>query len=259
MLWVFWCPIGVRTFANWAAFEKNFCMEFFLLGPAKTTALTLHNREQYGQEKQTLDKYINSFWALVKQATYPDSLQLHLAFQDDLHSALIECIDNLAEDCPDNERIASWCNVVRDQWQLMEICWELCCVHPMQCLALVASLWYPIPALPMPAPALAIPTLCPLPLGILMDVDAAQQLHAALLLCQRCKKPGHFAQHCPLGLEVHYLSTVEQEELLMQLLATKDATRALLPNKLAPELTPEEINACASPPELEEDFYSSNR
>ncbi|KAG5332684.1 hypothetical protein C0989_006723 [Termitomyces sp. Mn162] len=37
----------------------------------------------------------------------------------------------------------------------------------------------------------------------------------------------------------------EQEELLLQLLAAKDAARALLLDK--PESTPEEISACTSP------------
>ncbi|KAG5349371.1 hypothetical protein C0989_004350 [Termitomyces sp. Mn162] len=91
----------------------------------------------------------------------------------------------------------------------------------------------------MPTPPSAVPVPCPLLLGIPMD---------------KCKKLRHFVQHCPLELEVCYLSTAEQEELLMQLLAAKDATRAPSPDKPALELTPEEINAYASLPELEEDF-----
>ncbi|KAG5333496.1 hypothetical protein C0989_005618 [Termitomyces sp. Mn162] len=74
------------------------------------------------------------------------------------------------------------------------------------------------------------------------------------LLCWRCQKLGHFAQHCFLGLEVCYLSTAEQEELLLQLLAVKDAARALSLDKPTPELTPKEISVCASPLKLEEDF-----
>ncbi|KAG5730314.1 hypothetical protein E4T56_gene10526 [Termitomyces sp. T112] len=53
----------------------------------------------------------------------------------------------------------------------------------------------------MPALTLAIPAAHPLLLGIPMDMDAARQLHTALLLCQRCQKPEHFAWHYPLGLE----------------------------------------------------------
>ncbi|KAG5721938.1 hypothetical protein E4T56_gene18402 [Termitomyces sp. T112] len=88
----------------------------------------------------------------------------------------------------------------------------------------------------MPAPTPAIPATCPLPLGIPIDMDAARQLHTVPLLCQRCQKPGHFAQHCLLGSG-----------------AAKDAAGALLPDEPTPELTLEEISACVSPPELEED------
>ncbi|KAG6875212.1 hypothetical protein C0993_010337, partial [Termitomyces sp. T159_Od127] len=104
---------------------------------------------------------------------------------------------------------------------------------------------------PAPAPAAPTPQLYS---GIPMDVDAAQQHHPAPLLCQRCKKPGHFAWHCPLGLEVHYLSTTEQEELLLQLLAAKDAAGAPSPDEPAPELAQEESGAYAPLPGPEEDF-----
>ncbi|KAG5350443.1 hypothetical protein C0989_011038 [Termitomyces sp. Mn162] len=46
----------------------------------------------------------------------------------------------------------------------------------------------------------------------------------------------------------------EQEELLLQLLAAKDATGALLLDEPTLELTLEEISACVSPPELEGNF-----
>ncbi|KAG5337083.1 hypothetical protein C0989_010876 [Termitomyces sp. Mn162] len=191
---------------------------------------------------------------LVKQAAYPNSLQLCLTFWDGLHPTLVEHIDNLVEGCPDNEKIALWYKVAWDQWQLIEICRKLHHPHSTLHSAPISNFFHPAPAHPMPALTLAIPAACLLLLGILMDVDATRQLCTALLLCWRCQKPGHFAQHCSLGLEVHYLSIVEQEELLLQLLAAKDAARALLLDKPTPELTPEEISTCTSPPELEEDF-----
>ncbi|KAG6865447.1 hypothetical protein C0993_008023, partial [Termitomyces sp. T159_Od127] len=77
------------------------------VNPAKSTALALCNREQYGQRKQTLDEYINFFQALVEQAAYPDGLQLYLTFWDGLHPTLMEHIDNLTKGRLDNEQIAS--------------------------------------------------------------------------------------------------------------------------------------------------------
>ncbi|KAG6871591.1 hypothetical protein C0993_003081 [Termitomyces sp. T159_Od127] len=45
------CPGGVGSFTDWAAFEKDFRAEFFPIDPAKSAALALRNREQYGQGK----------------------------------------------------------------------------------------------------------------------------------------------------------------------------------------------------------------
>ncbi|KAG6882114.1 hypothetical protein C0995_015781, partial [Termitomyces sp. Mi166 len=189
--------------------------------------------------------------ALVEQAAYPDGLQLCLTFRDGLHPALVKRIDNLAEGHPNNERIASWYEVARDQWQLMEIQRELRCPHSTLRPAPVSHFRH-YPGLTPPAPA--IPAARPLPPGIPMDVDAARQLQVAPLLCQRCKKSGHFARHCPLGLEVRYLSMAEQEELLLQLLVAKDAAGAPSLDDPAPELILGEANGCSSPPELEGDF-----
>ncbi|KAG6895889.1 hypothetical protein C0993_009001, partial [Termitomyces sp. T159_Od127] len=66
--------------------------------------------------------------------------------------------------------------------------------------------------------------------------------------------PEHFAQHCPLGLEVHYLFTTEQEELLLQLLAAKDTAKALSPDEPALELAQEESSAYAPLLGPEENF-----
>ncbi|KAG6896749.1 hypothetical protein C0993_008126 [Termitomyces sp. T159_Od127] len=155
----------------------------------------------------------------------------------------MECIDNFAEGHPDDEQVTSWYKVVQDQWQLMEIRWELCQTHPAPRSTSMYLLWLPV----TPAPQ-------PLPSGISMDVDAAWQHHPALLLSQQCKKPRHFARHCPLGLEVHYLSTAEQEELLLQLLAAKDTTRAPSLDEPALELAWEESGTYAPLPGPEEDF-----
>ncbi|KAG5719505.1 hypothetical protein E4T56_gene11422 [Termitomyces sp. T112] len=90
-----------------------------------------------------------------------------------------------------------------------------------------------MPTHPVPALALAAPLLVPYPQGLPWM---------------------HFAWHCLLGLEVHYLSALEQEELFLQLLATKDAAGALLLDEPSSELTLEEVNVSASPLELESDF-----
>ncbi|KAG5348968.1 hypothetical protein C0989_006832 [Termitomyces sp. Mn162] len=79
--------------------------------------------------------------------------------------------------------------------------------------------------------------------------------------CEHCQAALHCPTAVPEMLEAWALCMallpgpgVEQEELLLQLLATKDATRAPLLDEPILELTLEEISACASPPELEGDF-----
>ncbi|KAG5337619.1 hypothetical protein C0989_009109 [Termitomyces sp. Mn162] len=84
------------------------------------------------------------------------------------------------------------------------------------------------------APFHALPVAPPHPLSqeVPMDVDASCQRSSTPLLCQCCGKAGHFAHYCPQGLEVHYLSSSEQEELLAQLLTAHDAAGAPSPDAL---------------------------
>ena len=138
----------------------------------------------------------------------------------------MDWIDSMAEGQPDDTCIESWYQVARDQWQLMELRREL---HRGTTSRSTSHV--PLPARPpiqssfpfcTPAPA-QVPAAHPLPLGVPMEVDASRQRSSLPLLCRRCGRPGHFARYCPQGLEVRYLSAVEQEELLLQLLAARDA------------------------------------
>ncbi|KAG6875337.1 hypothetical protein C0993_009723 [Termitomyces sp. T159_Od127] len=133
-------------------------LQFFLIDLTKSAALALRNREQYRQGKWALNEYIDSFWALAEQAAYLDGLQLCLMFQDGLHPALMEHINNLAEGCPDDKQIASWYKVAWDQWQLMEIWWELHWAHPAHHSTSMVTLWHPALLHSVPAPASATST-----------------------------------------------------------------------------------------------------
>ncbi|KAG6880850.1 hypothetical protein C0995_004102, partial [Termitomyces sp. Mi166 len=92
-----------------------------------------------------------------------------------------------------------------------------------------------------------------LPTGIPMEVDASRQRALTPLLCSRCKKPGHFARYCSQGLEVHYLSSSEQEELLLQLLAAKDASGDPSPDASLVDQS-SEVSPAGPSTEQEEDF-----
>ena len=70
-----------------------------------------------------------------------------------------------------------------------------------------------------------------------------------------CRKPGYFVHYYLQGLEVQYLLPAEQEELLMQLLAAKDATGTPSPDTATSESSlAEVVNAAVPLSEAEEDF-----
>ncbi|KAG6857835.1 hypothetical protein C0995_004862, partial [Termitomyces sp. Mi166 len=138
----------------------------------------------------------------------------------------MERIDNLAEGRPNNS-ITTWYKVARDQWQLMELKRELRRPNTSYPVHRPSQLPVTRPLSAVHASSIAPPPPAaarPLPPGIPMEVDASCQCASTPLLCRRCKKPSHFAHYCPQGLEVRYLSPSEQEELLLQLLAAKDAS-----------------------------------
>ncbi|KAG6901537.1 hypothetical protein C0995_010775 [Termitomyces sp. Mi166 len=119
--------------------------------------------------------------------------------------------------------------VACDQWQLMKL-----------------KFAHPLP------PAHALFTTLPPP-GNSMEVDASHQHASTPLLCCCCKKPGHFACYCLQGLEVCYLSSSEQEELLLQLLAVKDASGDPSPDASLVDLS-SEVGSAALSTKQEEDF-----
>ncbi|KAG6883034.1 hypothetical protein C0995_013205, partial [Termitomyces sp. Mi166 len=105
----------------------------------------------------------------------------------------------------------------------------------------------PFIAPPPPAAALSLPP------GNPMEVDASHQCALTPLLCCHCRKPGHFACYCLQGLEVPYLFPSEQEELLLQLLAAKDASEDLSLDASPVNLS-SEVSLAAPSTEQEEDF-----
>lgn len=252
---VFRRPGGVASFTDWAEFEQEFRDEFFPRNPAKSAALILRDREQYGQGKRSLDEYIDSFRALVEQAEYPDGLQLCLTFREGLHPTLMERIDNLAEGRPADDQVLAWYRVAREQWQLMELKRDLRKpAHPAPPTRPPAMLprRFPIPAPPMAT--VAPPTIPALPPGAPMDVDASRQRAPLPLSCRRCGAQGHFARHCPRGLEVRYLSPEEQEELLLQLLAARDIAGVPSPDTPIPEETAKDAHVPEGQEEQSEGF-----
>ncbi|KAG6893377.1 hypothetical protein C0995_000740, partial [Termitomyces sp. Mi166 len=138
----------------------------------------------------------------------------------------MEHIDNLVEGHPNNS-IATWYKVACNQWQLMELKRELQRPNTLYPVHHPSQLPVTHPLSTVHAFSIAPPPPAaaqPLPPGIPMEVNTSHQCASTPLLCCCCKKPGHFAHYCSQGLEVRYLSLSEQEELLLQLLAAKNAS-----------------------------------
>ncbi|KAG5351200.1 hypothetical protein C0989_007544 [Termitomyces sp. Mn162] len=123
-----------------------------------------------------------------------------------------QCIDNLVEGCPDNEKIALWYKS-QDQWQPMEIWRELCHPHSTLCPAPITNFCHPVPACPMPALTPAIPAACPLLLGILIDVVTTHSLDP----CTLPNKPP-FPQNLPqcfVKLPQHSMPTLANSDAFL--------------------------------------------
>ncbi|KAF5375737.1 hypothetical protein D9615_009328 [Tricholomella constricta] len=86
-----------------------------------------------------------------------------------------------------------------------------------------------------------VPTLPP---GVPMDVDQFRGHPAQDNNCRRCQQPGHCWRDCPLRFDMRHIMPEELDELIMQLMARKDAIPA--------DLTP--VSADPTALDTEEDF-----
>jgi len=97
------------------------------------------------------------------------------------------------------------------------------------------------PPLPMARLPLALPppvTLKPPPttpsMGVPIDVDVARKARSLPLRgCYQCGDANHVVRDCPHRLDVRQLTTEQQEELIKDLLALKDAV--LIEESCSPE------------------------
>jgi len=122
---------------------------------------------------------------------------------------------------------------VRIDEELMEIWLNKVC-DTASCFALSASLKtvsarpppLSVARLPLapPPPVTPKPLLTTLSIGVPMDVDAARKARSLPPQgCYQCGDANHVVQDCPHYMDIHQLITEQQEELIEDLLALKDA------------------------------------
>ncbi|KAF5367839.1 hypothetical protein D9615_005584 [Tricholomella constricta] len=241
---VFQCGSVKRAFPTWDDFVSNFEKEFFLFDEVADAALILESTA-YFQNGRTIDEYIDSFKALWVKADYPDGRHLVLKFRRGMDPKLSKRLGSITTGRPNDSKIEDWLAIARSQDFIMRTEEDfhrrtpptipsasrptaLVPVHPVAPVLHWRPSAQPVAPARVSAPthvahAPRAPALSP---DVPMDIDRFTGRPARDDKCRRCKQPGHFWRDCPLRFDVRHIMPEELDELIMQLLARKDAIPA---------------------------------
>ncbi|GLB45346.1 hypothetical protein LshimejAT787_2200090 [Lyophyllum shimeji] len=195
---------GVPRFGTYAEFRTQFIAEF-CPRDEKRKAATTFETSAYHQGSRSVDEYIDEFWDLAEEAQFPDGAQLVFRFRHGVDRAHQDFRSAVTK-----PRTAP-APAVRNPGA------------PAVFRALPAPPPRPVAAAPSAPTA---PASCPLPSGVLMDIDLSRQCSGTPIICRRCKKPGHIARNCPDQFDIRSMTTEERDDWVMGLLADLDAVRA---------------------------------
>jgi len=221
---------GVFPIQTWGDFEQQFQLHFF---PANAEADAINALEgtSYHQGNQTVDDYLDSFQALVFNTGYMDPRTLVVKFRRGLRLGIQNQIATMPYGRPADTDPDAWYRAARriDQARLANEAFQsVSRSAPSASLKTVSARPPPLSAarLPLapPPPVAPKPPPTALSMGVPMDVDAARK--ARFLPprgCYRCGDTNHVVQDCPHCMDVRQLTTEQQEELIEDLLALKDA------------------------------------
>jgi len=221
---------GVFPIQTWGDFEQQFRLHFF---PANAEADTINALEgtSYYQGNRTVDDYLDSFQALVSDAGYTDSWTLVVKFQRGLRLGIQNQIATMPYGRPADTDPNAWYRAARriDQARLANEAFQsISRSAPSASIKTVSAQPLPLSAarLPLAPPPPVIPKPPPTApsMGVPIDVDAARKTRSLPPRgCYRCGDANHVVQDCPHRMDVCQLTTEQQEELIKDLLALKDA------------------------------------
>jgi len=215
---------------SWAHFKQQFQSQFFPVNMEADAVNTLKGFSYY-QGNQTVDDYLDSFLTLVSDAGYTDPWTLVVKFRRGLKSNIQGQIATMPFGRPADTNLEAWYAAARriDQAQLTNEAFQstlrstttvpmrsvLPWPTPLSTFCLSQSIPPPVP----PRPALPIPSG-----GIPMDVNAVWKTHSLPPRgCYWCREASHLIKDYPYRLDVWKLTVEQQEELIEDLMALKDA------------------------------------
>ena len=177
-----------------------------------------------------VDDYLNSFQALVSDAGYTDPWTLVVKFRRGLRLGIQNQIATMPYGRPADTDPNAWYRAARriDQARLANEAFQSASRSaPSASLRTVSAQPPPLSAarLPLapPPPVIAKPPPTAPSMGVPMDVDVTRKARSLSPRgCYRCGDANHVVRDCPYRLDVHQLTTEQQEELIEDLLALKD-------------------------------------
>jgi len=178
-----------------------------------------------------VDDYLDSFQALISDASYTDPRTLVVKFRQGLRVGIQSQIATMPYGQPADTNPDAWYRAARriDQAHLANEAFQsMSRSAPSTALKTVSTqpLLLPVARLPLALPPPVTPKPPPTTpsMGVSMDVDVTRKARSLPPRgCYQCGDANHVVRDCPHRLDIRQLTTEQREELIEDLLALKDA------------------------------------